>query len=140
MKDIELAKKILHDENQKLVVVKDGIVIFKSQDRGIKPMYILATELKDKSQGSSIADRVIGKGAALLCAYIGVKYVYGELMSEGGIDILHNSKIQCEMNATCKYIKNRDKSGLCPIEERSLDIDDPEVLLERIENFLKTLN
>lgn len=140
MRDIELAKKILYDENQKLVVVKDGIVIFKSQDRGIKPMYILATELKDKSQGSSIADRVIGKGAALLCAYIGVKYVYGELMSEGGIDILHNSKIEYEMKRTCKYIKNRDKSGLCPIEKRSLDIDDPEVLLERIESFLKTLN
>ena len=140
MKDIELAKKILYDENQKLVLVKDEIVIFKSQDRGIKPMYILATEMKDKAQGASIADRVIGKGAALLCAYIGIEEVYGELMSQGGIDTLNKSHIKYSIKNSCTHIKNRDKTDLCPIEKRSLDVDDPEELLKRIEIFLRTIN
>lgn len=137
---MELAKKILYDENQKLVVVKNGLVIFKSQDRGIKPMYILATEMKDRAEGSSVADRVIGKGAALLCGYIGIKEVYGELMSEVGIDTLHKFNIKYTIKASCKHIQNRDKTDLCPIEKRSMDTDDPEELLRRIEIFLSSIN
>lgn len=135
-----MAKKILYDENQKLVVVKDGIVIYKSQDRGIKPMYKLAIEMKDRAHGSSIADRVIGKGAALLCTYIGIKEVYGELMSQGGIDTLQKSNIKYITKNSCEHIQNRDKTDLCPIEKRSLDTEDPEELLKRIEDFLKTTN
>ncbi len=140
MKDVELAKKVLYDENQKLVVVKNGEIIFKSKDRGIKPMYILSTEMKDKVKGSSIADRVIGKGAALLCTYLDIKEVYGELISQGGIDVLHRFNIEYIAKATCSYIQNRDKTGLCPIEKRSLDIENPQILLQRIEEFLHEIN
>ena len=104
MKDIELAKKVLYEENQKLVVVKNERVIFKSQDRGIKPMYILATEMKDNAHSASIADRVIGKGAALLCAYIGIEEVYGELMSQVGIDTLNKSHIKYSIKNSCTQI------------------------------------
>ncbi len=140
MKDVELAKEILYGEDQKLVVVKNGEVIFKSQDRGIKPMYILATEMRDKAQDASIADRVVGKGAALLCAYTGVKAVYSELMSQGGIDTLHKSNIKYTIKTSCKHIQNRDKTDLCPIESLSLDTDNPLELLKRIEKFLQTIN
>lgn len=140
MKDIQLAKKILYDENQKLVVVKDGIIIYKSQDRGIKPMFILATEMPDRAKTSSIADRVIGKGAALLCAYIGIKEVYGELMSEVAIETLEKSNIKYIAEGLCEHIQNRDKTDLCPIEKRSMDTDDPEELLKRIEIFLNSIN
>lgn len=137
MIDVELAKKILYDENQKLVVVKNGEVIFKSKDRGIRPMYVLSTEMKDKAKGGSIADRVIGKGAAMLCVYLNIERVYGELMSQSGINVLHKSNIKYTVKESCKSIKNRDKTDLCPIEKRSVDIEDPEVLLKRIKSFLK---
>ncbi len=70
MKDIDLAKQILKEENQSLVVVKNGEVLYKSRDRGIKPMYSITKEMKEEVNGSSIADKVIGKGAALLCANV----------------------------------------------------------------------
>lgn len=139
LKDVELAKKILFNENQRLVVVKDGEVIFKSKDRGIRPMYILSTEMKDKAKGASMADRVIGKGAALLCTYVDIKEVYGELMSQAGIEVLDKNNILYTLENSCKYIKNRDKTDLCPIERRSLDTDNPEELIERIEEFFKTI-
>ncbi len=51
-----------------------GKLIFKSSEKGIKPMYTLATKMKEDVKGASIADRVIGKGgAAMLCKYIGIK-------------------------------------------------------------------
>jgi len=140
LKDIDIARKILIEEDQAMVVVKNGEVIFKSIDRGIKPMYILSTEMKDKARGASLADRVIGKGAALLCGYTEINEVYTELMSEGGMDTLKKYNIPFTMAKTCPYIKNRDKSGYCPIENMSMDIDDPVLLLEKIKVFLTSIS
>lgn len=139
MKDIEIAKKVLEEENQKIVVVKNGQVVFKSVDRGIKPMYHLSKNMKEEVKGSSLADRVIGKGAAILCGYLRIDNLYTDLISENAIGILDKNEINYEFNSSCEYIKNRDKTDYCPIEKRSLDTEDPEVLLSRIEEFLNSL-
>lgn len=140
MKDIDIAKKILIEENLKLVVVKNNEVIFKSIEKGIKPMYILATEMKEKAKGASLADRVIGKGAALLCGYIDISEVYTDLISEGGINTLNKYDIPFTMTKSCPYIKNRDKTGYCPIENLSMDLEDPILLLEKINAFLISIS
>ena len=134
-----MAKKILEEESQKIVVAKDGKVVFKSTDRGIKPMYYLAKNMKEEAKGSSLADRVIGKGAAVICSYLGVKELYAELLSENAISLLDKEDIKYDFKDKCDYIKNRDKTDYCPIEKRSLDTEDPEILLSRIEVFLNSL-
>lgn len=139
MKDIDIAKKLLIEENLALVVVKDGEVIFKSVEKGIKPMYILATEMKSEAKGASLADRVIGRGAALLCGYVEIKEVYTELISEGGVSALGEYNIPYVMERTCQYIKNRDKTDYCPIEKLSLDNDEPVLLLKDIKEFFASL-
>lgn len=139
MNDIEIAKKVLREEKQKIVVVKEGQVVFKSIDRGIKPMYYLAQNMKEEARGSSLADRVIGKGAAIICGYLGVSELHAELISQNAISILDKEGIAYEFKEKCEYIKNRDRTDYCPIEKRSLDTEDPEVLLSRIEVFLKSL-
>lgn len=140
MKDIDIAKRLLIEENLALVVVKNSEVIFKSIDKGIKPMYILATEMQEKAEGASLADRVIGRGAALLCGYIGINEVYTELISEGGIDTLNKYNISFTMAKLCPYIKNRDKTGYCPIEKISMDLEDPILLLQKIKDFLASIS
>ena len=136
MRDIDIAKRILIEENLALVVVKNGEVIFKSIDKGIKPMYILATEMQEEARDASLADRVIGKGAALLCGHIGVNEVYTELISEGGIDTLNKYNISFTMAKSCLYIKNRDKTGYCPIEKISMDLEEPIIFLQKVKDFL----
>lgn len=139
MKDLELAKKILYEEDQSLVVVKNGQVIYKSKDRGIKPMLTLTNEFKEQAYASSIADKVIGKGAALLCANLKVKQVYGDLMSEAGIDILEKNGIKYEFKESCEYIKNREGTGYCPIEKMSMDVEEPRELLEKLKLFFESM-
>lgn len=136
MKDLEIAKKRLIQENLTLVSVKDGRVIFESNERGIKPMYILATEKRVLAKDAVLADKVIGKGAALLCAHIGIKKLYTDLISLSARQVLTKYGIEYEYGNTCEYIKNRDETGNCPIEELSKDIDDPVVLLNRLDEFL----
>ncbi len=135
MKDIDLAKLILKEEDLTLVVIRNGEVIFKSKDKGIKPMYILATEMKTKAQGGYLADKVIGKGAAMLCGYIGINEVYTELISNGGIITLNKNNIPFTIEESCAYIKNRDKTDYCPIEKLSIEIEDPILLLDAIKEF-----
>ena len=139
MKDIEIAKKHLKEENLTIILVKDKETIFKSKKRGISPIYELAKEKKDLARAGALGDKVIGKGAALLCKYIGVKEVYGELMSETAMEVLKKANIKFSYSNSTKYIENRDKTGLCPIEKRAIDVENGETMLEKIEEFLEQL-
>ena len=139
MKDIELAKAILEEEGQSLVLVKDGEVLYKSMDRGIKPMLTITNNLKEEASGSSLADKVIGKGAALLCVNLNIKEVYGDLMSQAGIDMLKKNGIKYEFKQFCEYIKNREGTDYCPIEKLSMDVEEPRELLEKIKIFFASI-
>lgn len=140
MKDIDIAKKMLkEDSSLTMVVVKNKEIIFKSKDKGIKPMYILATEYRSLGENASLADRVIGKGASILCDYVGIKEVFAELISDSGINTLNNCKIPFTMEKSCQYIKNRDKTDYCPIEKISNNIEEPILLLERLKEFFASV-
>lgn len=139
MKDLELAKHILEEENQSLVVVKNGEILYKSLDRGIKPMLSITNEIKEQVVGSSIADKVIGKGAALLCVNLKIKEVYGELMSQAGMDMLQKNGIKYEFKQSCEYIKNREGTDYCPIEKLSMDVEEPRELLEKLKIFFASM-
>ncbi len=136
MKDIDVAKEYLNKENLSLAVVKNGKVLFKSHEKGIKPIYTLALEGLKGVEGSSLADRVIGKGAAILCKHIGIKEVYGLLMSQAAMEVLDKGAIKFSYEKSCPYIKNRDNTGLCPIEKISLETENVYELLDRIGKFL----
>jgi hypothetical protein len=135
MRDVDMAKEYLEKENLSLAVVKNGNLIFKSHEKGIKPIYTLAVKVEDV-KGSSLADRVIGKGAAMICKYIGVKEVYGSLISEAAAEVLNMADIKFSYGEICPYIRNRDNTGICPIEKLSLETEDVHELLDKIERFL----
>ncbi len=138
MKDIILAKELLEKEDYALVLVKEGKVLFTSRERGIKPMYILVKEMKEISEGASIADRVIGRGAALLSSYLKISEVYGQVMSQEAIKVFEDANIDYGFEEVCKRIKNRDKTDLCPIEKLSLGIKDPIIFIDELERFFKS--
>ena len=106
MNDIELARKVLKQEDCISSSKKMGEIVFKSKDKGMQSLCIYwLQKMKELSKGGSLADRVIGKGAALLCRYIGIEEVYTELISEGGINTLEKYKIPYIMEKSCPYIK-----------------------------------
>lgn len=138
MTDIEIAKELLKKEKYTLVVVKDGDLLFTSKEKGIKPMYRLIIDMKERVRGASIADKVIGRGAALLSSYVNIKEVFGEVMSKEAIEVLEENNINYSFSIICDYIKNRDKTGLCPIENLSLGKTDVKVFIGELESFFKS--
>jgi hypothetical protein len=140
MNDLNLAKEILEKEELTLAVVKDGECVLKSKKRGIYPLFIAVRDIKDKMDGASAADKVIGRGAAQLYEYAGVERVSASLISEGTKEVFDGAGIEYEALKIVPMIKNRDKTGMCPVETISYESKSIEEVLERIEKFLKSIN
>ncbi len=139
MKDLELAKEILEEKELTLAIVKEGKILFTSTDKGIKPMYTAVVELKEELKGASAADRVIGRAAAILFKYAGIKELYTKLISNEAIKVFENSNIKFFYDEGSPYIKNRDKTDMCPVEKLSQGVDNPEELIQRISKFLDSM-
>ncbi len=135
MSDLELAMELLESKEFTLVVVKDGKVIYKSNKRGIYPIYKLVTVFSNKIKGASLADKVIGRAAAMLCKKAGIKLVYTDLISKPAIKLLNG--IELEYKKAVPHILNREKNDRCPMEKLSVEVDNVQELILKIEEFLK---
>ena len=140
MNDLYLAKQFMENEELAIAIVKDGKCIYKSKKRGIYPLYIAVTQLSLIMEGSSAADKVIGRGAALLYKYTKVRNIYSKMISEGTKEIFEESGITYESEKIVPYIMNREKTGMCPVETLSYQAKNIEELLANIEDFLKKIN
>ena len=120
----ELHKTLLSG-NYTIVVENDGKV-FTSQERGVKPLLHLLTEKKGFLKGASVADKVIGKAAALLMILGEIKEVHTDIISEPAIQVFDNHKIIYHFDKKVTRIVNRTGDGLCPMESLCMDIDNPQ--------------
>ena len=110
----------------RLVVIKDGSVLFNSREPGIKPLLeaihgIPAVELR----GARVADTVVGKAGALLLAYADVAFVASEVMSNIGMDTLRAHRIPFYTKTVVPTILGRNAKQQCPFEKAVRDATDP---------------
>ena len=94
---------------------------------------------KKDYKGYSAADKIVGRAAAFLYTLLQVKNLYGETMSKGAVEILKNAGIYYEYKTLTDYIENRQKTGMCPMDEAVKDIDNPKDAYEAIRNKIKFL-
>ena len=131
MKPLYNAKNILKSTNSTIVVI-GGENIYTSKERGVKPLLHLLTEKKGFLKGASVADKVIGKAAALLMVLGEIKEVHTLIISEPAIKVFENHNIPCFYDKKVDRIVNRTGDGLCPMETLCLDVDDPQEAFDRI--------
>ena len=133
---LEQAKLLLLSYASTIAVVSNGEV-FTSQERGVKPLLYLLTEKKGFLKGASVADKVIGKAAALLMVLGKIKEVHTLIISEPAIKVFEKNNIPCFYDKKVDRIVNRTGDGLCPMETLCLDVDDPQDAFQRIKDFIK---
>ena len=121
MKDIEKANSLLKDDKTCVLVKGDKILI--SNETGIKPMMKYISEGINLN-GFSVADKIVGKAVAMLFRKVGIKEVFAEVLSESALSFFNREKIKVTYNTLTEKIINRDKTGICPMEEIVLNIDD----------------
>ncbi|MCQ2287775.1 MAG: DUF1893 domain-containing protein [Muribaculaceae bacterium] len=103
---------------------------------GVIDLYRLVTDHSDAVKGGAIADRVIGRGAALLLVKGCISSVYAITMSTGARKVLQDAGVNVECRNEVDHIVNRAGTGMCPVESATRDTDDPEVAMPLIRDFL----
>ena len=137
MRDLDVAKQTLVRENLSLVIVKNGKIIFKSNLHGIIGLLQAIDNLGKQLNSASIADKIVGKAAALLMVYSHVSSVYATLMSNDGLMVLRKNNVEVEYDGLTPRIMNRRGDDICPFEKISLTTRSPEEAYVKLKNYAK---
>lgn len=100
-----------------------GEEVLTNDARGVAPMVGYLSEKRDLSE-FSVADRVVGKAAAMLFVLAGIKEVYAETLSASAEEYLTAHGIPVSYGTLTDHIENRTKTGLCPMETAVKDLSD----------------
>lgn len=139
MTDIELARKILQTtEGATLAVVKEGVAE-TSAARGVRPLYDLLTRSPEFLRGASVADKIVGRGAAAIMVTGEVASVWTPVISKGALEIFSSSDVAVSFESVAEAIINRRGTGLCPVEQLTEGCHSSAECMPAIEKFLKTL-
>ena len=96
-------------------------------------------KVKKRTHTAAAADKVIGKATALLYALLGVQAVYARVASQPAATVLAQQGITLVCDQIVPYIQNRSGTGMCPMEEATRDIFQPEQALVAIRKRLSEL-
>jgi hypothetical protein len=133
--DLSLAKESLFKMGLTLVAAKDGKILFRSKSHGVSDLLMMIEDIGKRAEGSSVADSVVGRAAALLCVYSKTIAVFGARMSEGAVSILKANAIHYEFGTLVPRILNREKSDICPFDKALIEIEDPAKALEKLKSL-----
>lgn len=135
MIEINKAKQLLGGSISLAVV--NGDKVFTSELRGVNALLNLLDNDKDCIlRGGSVADKIVGKAAALLMCYGKVNAVYAEVLSETAAKVFENNKIEYSFGKMTANIINRSGDDICPMEQSVKNIDNPLFALTAIKNKL----
>ncbi len=137
MNNIETAKEKLFSADFSCVIVKDELVI-TSEKKGISPLLNFIEENRN-FEGFSVADKVIGKAAALLFVKLNIKEIYAKIISEPAIEIFKKYGISYSYDKVVPNIINRTGDDICPMEKTVLEINSPDEALEMLKAKLAEL-
>ncbi|HDI74858.1 MAG: hypothetical protein DRJ52_07580 [Thermoprotei archaeon] len=128
-KDLELAIKFFNKLKASLVVVRYGEVKFVGFGKGVKELIDVMTILDN----SSVADKVVGKAAAVILIRNRARAVYGRVMSKKAYKMLR------QYNIIVKYDKLVDEIEGCPFEKEVKGIDNIKEAWRRIFDLYKKI-
>lgn len=119
--DLSLAKQLLASGTHTIVAVKAGDTVAAASGPGLAPLLAVL----DRLQGAAVADRAVGRAAALLLLHAGAACVHGLVLSEPGRAALDQHGCPASWDKLVPHIRNRMGTGLCPMEERALGMGAP---------------
>jgi uncharacterized linocin/CFP29 family protein len=137
MLDVEIAKRQLFEKGFSLVIVKDEKIILETRQSGVNGFLSAIEELgRERLHAASVADRIVGRAAALLCVYCGVKAVYAVVLSEEGKSVLKENSVSLEFKNLVPSILNRQKTGTCPFEKIVSTVSDGQEAYEKLKSCI----
>ena len=138
MRDLKLAELRLKEKNLTLVIVKRGKIIFEAGTHSITGFLQAIKKLKNELVESSVADRIVGRAAAMLCVYSKVASVFAVTISEEGIKVLEENHVFYRFENHVPNILNENKTDICPFEKLTAGFADPKDAYEKLKSFMES--
>ena len=98
--------------------------VLTDRRRGIAPI-LERIEGGESLCGMAVADKIIGKAAAMLLLCGGAQSVYGEVMSEPAKALLEEAGVEVAYGTLVKAIRNRTDTDICPMEKAVAALETP---------------
>jgi hypothetical protein len=130
--DLNLAKNRLIQKDLSLVIVKDAKVLFETESHGIGDLLKAINQIQNQMKGSSVADRIVGRAAALLFVFSGVTSVFAVTASDGGIEVLKKNSVFYEYESRVTNVLNLKRTDACPFEKLVAKLSSPEKAYEAL--------
>jgi hypothetical protein len=110
--------------------------IVEFRNPGVADLFNLVDKFPHFLERGLVADRVIGRGAALLLVKAGVTRVFASIMSEPAREVLRDAGIDAGCDRLVPNIINRTGTGICPVEQLTASISNPAEAMDKIRLFL----
>jgi len=123
--DLQIARRLLLEKKLTLCVVKKQNVLLESKVRGVAAFLDAVEELECRFEGSSVADKIVGRAVALMCIYVKASAVYAATLSEPAKALFEEYSTYVEYVDLVENIVRPDKSSICPFEQLVSDVSDP---------------
>ncbi|MBP5307011.1 MAG: DUF1893 domain-containing protein [Paludibacteraceae bacterium] len=128
---------ILNADSHSLVVLNHDSLSYYN-GRGVSDLLSLLTDEPQRLQGAVVADKVVGRAAAMLMIASGVSEVHTNTVSTPALKALREAGISVSFDEEVPQILNRDLSGQCPIDASLSDADGVDqcvaILKQRFQN------
>lgn len=134
MTDEQLARQTLETTGCSCVAVKNGQAAVSDMS-GVRPLMMWLENQPELLRGACVADKIIGKAAALLLLYGGAARIYGDVMSDPAIAILRQNGIPYTFATRVEHIRNRTNTGVCPLEQRVAEQESPTAAYADLKKF-----
>ncbi len=116
-----------------LLIYSGDKIIFSSASVGMRPLLEAIDALGVESlSGIIVADKVVGRAAALLIVYMGAVEVHAGVVSKTAADVLMSHGMKYYFGREVESIKSRDGVIICPFERLVQEISDPQEAYKRI--------
>lgn len=132
MDKLEFVKRKLYETKASLVVLYSNGNCREYYNKRIIDIKTILLDNKEVLRNAVVADKVIGKLAASVLTYAGVKEIYADTISSYAIPVLEANNIKYEYNIKAEYIQNNEKNGMCPMENKYKDEMDIEKIFNEV--------
>ena len=136
MTDLEQAKHVRERDALAFVLVRDGEVLGSGANNGVGELLTAVDRLGPAARGASLADKVVGKAAAVIAVQAGIRAIDTVLASAAAVDVCARHGIPLHAATTVPLILNRRGDGPCPLEQLTLPCPDPTDSVARLREFL----
>ena len=120
-------------------VICNGEAVRTFNQRGVKDLLHLLDTEPQLLDGSFIADKVVGKGAAALMILGKVVDLHADVLSKPAAELLDREGIPYTFGQMVENIINRQGDGICPVESLCSECQTAQVCLPLIKNFIQGL-